>query len=80
LHNKFLILEFFEKKIVFKKIDFLSDILNKNPDPRQKIDFYFLTIFFQKVPKLKIYYAKWTLRIDVLNGKKLFVIVFSEFI
>jgi hypothetical protein len=25
---------------------------------------------FQKIPKLKIYYAKWTLRIEVVNGKK----------
>jgi hypothetical protein len=24
----------------------------------------------QKVPKFKIYYAKWTLRIEVVNGKK----------
>jgi hypothetical protein len=30
--------------------------------------------------KLKIYYAKWTLRIEVVNGKNLFIIVISEFI
>jgi hypothetical protein len=29
---------------------------------------------------LKIYYAKWTLRIEVVNGKKIFVIVFSDFL
>jgi hypothetical protein len=27
-----------------------------------------LNNFFQKVLKLKIYYAKWTLRIEVVNG------------
>jgi hypothetical protein len=37
-------------------------------------------IYFQKILKLKIYYAKWTLRIEVVNGKKIFIIVFSEFI
>jgi hypothetical protein len=34
----------------------------------------------QKIPKLKMYYAKRTLRIEVVNGKNIFVIVFSEFI
>jgi hypothetical protein len=28
----------------------------------------FRQICFQKIPKLKIYYAKWTLRIEVVNG------------
>jgi hypothetical protein len=39
-----------------------------------------LQIFFQKIPKLNFYYAMWTLRIEVVNGKKTFVIVFSVFI
>jgi hypothetical protein len=42
----------------------------QNPDPRQKINFFLKQFFFQKIPKLKIYYAKWTLRIEVVNGKK----------
>jgi hypothetical protein len=41
----------------------------KNPDPRQKI--FFFKQFFFKIPKLKIYYAKWTLRIEVVNGNKI---------
>jgi hypothetical protein len=35
---------------------------------RQKIEFFFKQIFFQKILKLKIYNAKWTLRIEVVNG------------
>jgi hypothetical protein len=32
---------------------------------------YFLNNFYRlKTPILKIYYAKWTLRIEVVNGKK----------
>jgi hypothetical protein len=37
-------------------------------------------IYFQKILKLKIYYAKWTLRIEVVNGKKIFIIEISELI
>jgi hypothetical protein len=36
--------------------------------------------YLKKNPKSKIYYAMWTLRIEVVNGKKIFIIVFSEFI
>jgi hypothetical protein len=39
-------------------------------DPRQKIEFFKKQISFQKIPKLKFYYAKWTLQIEVVNGKK----------
>jgi hypothetical protein len=35
---------------------------------------------FKKVLKFKIYNATWTLRIEVVNGKKIFIIVISEFI
>jgi hypothetical protein len=36
---------------------------------------------FLKILKLKFYYAKWTLRIEVVNGNFfLFIIVISEFI
>jgi hypothetical protein len=46
-----------------------------------KKSIFFKQIFFQKFQKLKIYYAKWTLRIEVVYGKKkVFIIVFSEFI
>jgi hypothetical protein len=41
---------------------------------------FFKQFFFQKILKLNIYYAKWTLRIEVVNGNFLFIIVFSEFI
>jgi hypothetical protein len=47
-----------------------SGFREKNPDPRPKIDF-FLTIFFPKNSKKKYYYAKWTLRIEVVYGKKM---------
>jgi hypothetical protein len=46
----------------------------------EKIEFFIKNKKFQKVLKLKIYYAKWTLRIEVVNGKKIFIIVISEFI
>jgi hypothetical protein len=36
----------------------------------EKIKFFIKNKKFQKVLKLKIYYAKWTLRIEVVNGKK----------
>jgi hypothetical protein len=37
--------------------------------------------FFSKNSKIKnLFNAKWTLRIEVVNGKILFIIVFSEFI
>jgi hypothetical protein len=46
----------------------------------EKIKFFIKNNFFLKVLKFKIYYAKWTLRIEVVNGKKIFIIVISEFI
>jgi hypothetical protein len=40
---------------------------NKNPDTKNR---FFITIFLlQKTPKLKIYYSKWILRIEVVNSK-----------
>jgi hypothetical protein len=38
-------------------------------DPRQKIDFFKKQFFSKKIPKLKIYHAKWTLWIEVVYGK-----------
>jgi hypothetical protein len=46
----------------------------------KKNQFFLKQFFFQKIPKLKIYHAKWTLQIEVVNAKKIFVIIFSEFI
>jgi hypothetical protein len=66
--SKPLILEFSEKKFVFKKIRFFVWYPEKNPDPKQKIDFLLFFISFQKNLKFKIYYEKWTLRIAVVNG------------
>jgi hypothetical protein len=40
---------------------------SKNPDTKS---IFFKQFSFQKIPKSKIYYAKWTLRIEVVNGKK----------
>jgi hypothetical protein len=57
-------LELFE--LAGKKIDFLSGILKTIRIP-DEIDFFFKT--FQKNSKFKIYYAKWTLRIEVVNGQ-----------
>jgi hypothetical protein len=42
----------------------------KKSESQTKNIFFFKTFFFQKIPKLKIYYAKWTLRIEVVNSKK----------
>jgi hypothetical protein len=36
----------------------------------EKIEFFIKNKIFQKVLKFKIYYAKWTLRIEVVYGKK----------
>jgi hypothetical protein len=33
-----------------------------------KKSIFFKQIYFQKILKLKIYYAKWTLQIEVVNG------------
>jgi hypothetical protein len=46
----------------------------------EKIEFFIKNKKFQTVLKLKNYYATWTLRIEVVNGKKIFIIVISEFI
>jgi hypothetical protein len=43
-------------------------------DKKKRLIFFFLN------PKLKNYYANWTLRIKVVVVKKIFVIVFSVFI
>jgi hypothetical protein len=43
----------------------------KKSGSQTKNHFFQKTIFFQKIPKLKIYYAKWTLRIEVVNGKNI---------
>jgi hypothetical protein len=62
-------LEFFGKKVVpgsGKKIR----ISNKKYRFQKKI-------YFQKIPKFKFYYAKWTLRIEVVNGN--FVIYYCVF-
>jgi hypothetical protein len=37
---------------------------------RKKFEFFIKNKNFHKVLKLKIYYAKWTLRIEVVNSKK----------
>jgi hypothetical protein len=34
--------------------------------------------FFQKILNLKSYYVKWTLRIEVVNGKKIFIRTYAE--
>jgi hypothetical protein len=53
LHIKILIKEFFEKQIVFKKIDFFVwDPEQKIMIPDKKLIF-FLTIFFSKDSKIK---------------------------
>jgi hypothetical protein len=53
---------------------------NKNPDTRQKNRFYFKQFYFQKIPKLKSYYAKWTLPIEVTNGKKINYCIFRVYL
>jgi hypothetical protein len=54
---------------LFKKNRFFVWDSEKNPDPGQKIEFLFFLISFQKNSKFKIYYAKWTLRIEVVCGQ-----------
>jgi hypothetical protein len=56
------------------KIRFFVWDSEKNPDPRQKIEFLFFLISFQNNLKFKIYYAKWTLQIEVVNGQNIFLI------
>jgi hypothetical protein len=58
------------KRNLFKKIRFFVWDPEKNPDPGQKIDFLILFLFFsfQNNSKFKIYYAKWTLQMEVVNG------------
>jgi hypothetical protein len=48
----------------------MSGILKKKSGSLTKKSPFLKTIFFQKIPKFKIYYAKWTLRIEVVNSKK----------
>jgi hypothetical protein len=68
MHNKFIFLDFFEKKFD-PGFGFFVQHPDFFQDPGQKIDIFFKQIFFQKIPKIKIYYAKWTMRIEVVNGK-----------
>jgi hypothetical protein len=51
--------------------------LTRIPD---KKSIFLKQISFQNTLKLKIYYAKGTLRIEVVFGKNIFIIVFSAFI
>jgi hypothetical protein len=40
--------------------------------------FFFKQFFFQKILKLKIYYAKWALRIEVVYGKKIYLLLYFQ--
>jgi hypothetical protein len=55
-------------------LDLVSDYMVKKVI-FEKIEFFIKNKNFQKVLKLKIYYAKWTLRIEVVNGKKIYLLL-----
>jgi hypothetical protein len=59
-----------KNKLFLKKSIFCLGSNKKIRIPDKKIDFFFKQLFSQKILKLKNYYAKWTLRIEVVNGKK----------
>jgi hypothetical protein len=57
------------KQLKLKTVPILAVSLTRIAD--KKSNFLSKIFFFQKVLKFKIYYAKWTLRIEVVNGKKI---------
>jgi hypothetical protein len=58
-----------KNKLFFKNRFFVRDPEKKSGSQTKKSTF-FKQLFSQKILKLNIYYEKWTLQIEVVNGKK----------